>query len=105
MKARVFNILVTLVIVCLAVWAGWSLYHRYLQNPWTRDGQVRANVVGIAPRVSGPIIRVGVRDNQPVHQGDLLFEIDPPDFQAHVHVAEGQVQTAEANLTQQTQNL
>ena len=105
MKAKLIKSFVTVALLGLAIWAAVSLYHRYLQNPWTRDGQVRANVVGIAPRVSGPIIRVGVRDNQPVHQGDLLFEIDPADFQAQVDVAAGQVQTAEANLTQQTQNL
>ena len=105
MKAKLIKSFVTVALLGLAIWAAVSLYHRYLQNPWTRDGQVRANVVGIAPRVSGPIIRVGVRDNQPVHQGDVLFEIDPADFQARVDVAAGQVQTAEANLTQQTQNL
>jgi multidrug resistance efflux pump len=91
--------------VGLATWAAGSLYYRYLQAPWTRDGQVRANIVGIAPRVSGPIVRVAVHDNQPVHQGDLLFEIDPEDFQAQVDLAAGQVQNAEANLKQQTQNL
>jgi multidrug resistance efflux pump len=105
MKAKLIKSFVTVALLGLAIWAAASLYHRYLQNPWTRDGQVRANVVGIAPRVSGPIIRVGVRDNQPVRQGDLLFEIDPADFQAQVDVAAGQVRTAEANLTQQTQNL
>jgi multidrug resistance efflux pump len=105
MKPKPFNYLITFTLVGLAAWAAGSLYYRYLENPWTRDGQVRANVVGIAPRVSGPIIRVAVRDNQPVHQGDLLFEIDPEDFQAQVEVDEGQVQTAEANLKQQTQNL
>ena len=105
MKAKLIKSLVTVALLGLAIWAAVSLYHRYLQNPWTRDGQVRANVVGIAPRVSGPIIRVGVRDNQSVHQGDVLFEIDPADFQAQVDVAAGQVQTAEANLTQQNQNL
>ena len=105
MKAKLIKSFVTVALLGLAIWAAVSLYHRYLQNPWTRDGQVRANVVGIAPRVSGPIIRVGVRDNQSVHQGDVLFEIDPADFQAQVDVAAGQVQTAEANLTQQNQNL
>ena len=105
MKAKLLKSFVTVALSGLAIWAAVSLYDRYLQNPWTRDGQVRANVVGIAPRVSGPIIRVGVRDNQSVHQGDVLFEIDPADFQARVDVAAGQVQTAEANLTQQTQNL
>jgi multidrug resistance efflux pump len=38
---------------------------------------VRANIVGIAPRVSGPVIHVAVHDNQEVKKGDLLFEIDP----------------------------
>lgn len=105
MERRLLNCIVTLTLVGLAAWAAASLYTRYLQTPWTRDGQVRANVVGIAPRVSGPIIRVAVRDNQPVHKGDLLFEIDPEDFQVQVDVDAGQVQNAEANLKQQTQNL
>ncbi|HYZ72827.1 MAG TPA: HlyD family secretion protein [Chthoniobacterales bacterium] len=105
MKAAPFNYLITLIIVGLAVWAAVSLYSRYVTNPWTRDGQVRANIVGIAPRVSGPIIQVAVRDNQPVRKGDLLFEIDPSDFQAQVDIAAGQVQNDEATFKQQQQNL
>jgi multidrug resistance efflux pump len=105
MKARLFNYLVTCVIFCLAGWAAWSLYQRYVQNPWTRDSQVRANIVGIAPRVSGPIIRVSVHDNQEVKTGDMLFEIDPADYAALLNVASGQVLNAEANLKQQQQNL
>src|SRR6202035_4338805 len=77
----------------------------YVQNPWTRDSQVRANIVGIAPRVSGPIIRVSVHDNQEVKTGDMLFEIDPADYAALLNVASGQVLNAEANLKQQQQNL
>jgi multidrug resistance efflux pump len=105
MKPRLFNYLITLILVGLAASAAGSLYYRYLENPWTRDGQVRANIVGIAPRVSGPIIRVGVRDNQQVKQGDLLFEIDPSDFQAQVDIAAGQAQNDQATFTQQQQNL
>ena len=103
--AKLFNYLITLTIVGLAVWAVVSLYSRYTENPWTRDGQVRANIVGIAPRVSGPIIKVAVRDNQQVKKGDLLFEIDPSDFQAQVDIAAGQVQNDQATFTQQQQNL
>jgi RND family efflux transporter MFP subunit len=55
--------------------------------------------------VSGPIIQVAVRDNQPVRKGDLLFEIDPSDFQAQVDIAAGQVQNDEATFKQQQQNL
>src|ERR1700757_3375941 len=105
MKAILFSYLTTLIVVVLAGWAAVALYLRYMQHPWTRDGQVRANIVGIAPRVSGPIVQVAVNDNQPVHKGDLLFEIDPVNFQAQVDLADGQVQNAEANLKQQTQNL
>ena len=105
MKAKLFNYLTTLIIVGLAVWAAVSLYLRYVEQPWTRDGQVRANVVGIAPRVSGPIIHVAVQDNQQLRKGDLLFEIDPADFQAKVDIAVGQVQTDEATLKLQEQNL
>jgi multidrug resistance efflux pump len=76
-----------------------------MQHPWTRDGQVRANIVGIAPRVSGPIIHVAVHDNQELRKGDLLFEIDPSDFQAQVDIAAGQVQNDAATLKQQQQNL
>ena len=105
MKARLFNVLVTLIVVCLAGWSAWSLYQRYIENPWTRDSQVRANIVGIAPRVAGPIIRITVHDNQQVRIGDLLFEIDPADYHARLNVASGQVLNSEANLTQQQQNL
>jgi RND family efflux transporter MFP subunit len=105
MKTRLLNYAMTLVLVGFAGWAAVALYQRYIQNPWTRDGQVRANVVGIAPRVSGPIVQVAVHDNQVVKKGDLLFEIDPTDFQAQLDLATGQVQNAEANQTEQRQNL
>jgi multidrug resistance efflux pump len=105
MKARLLHYLITLAIVALAAWAAVSLYQQYIQNPWTRDGQVRANIVGIAPRVSGPIIHVAVHDNEQVQKGGLLFEIDPTDFQAQVDVADGQVQNDEATSKQQQQNL
>ena len=105
MKTRLFNYVITLGLAVFAGWAAFSVYHRYIQNPWTRDSQVRANIVGIAPRVSGPIVQVAVHDNQQVKKGDLLFEIDPTDFQAQLDLATGQVQNAEANFKQQQQNL
>lgn len=57
-------------------------YRDYILNPWTRDGMVRAQVLQIAPRVSGPIVELPIRDNQLVAEGDLLFEIDPRTFRA-----------------------
>jgi multidrug efflux system membrane fusion protein len=45
-------------------------------RPQTDDATVRANLVGIAPQVSGHIVELPIRDNQHVRKGDLLFVID-----------------------------
>jgi len=71
-------------------------YSNYVKNPWTRDGQVCAEVVQITPRVSGPIVHLPIRDNQFAKTGDLLFEIDPRTFQASLDQASASVQQAES---------
>ena len=97
--------MLTLLVVCAAGFVIWTVYQRYLAHPWTRDGQVRANVVGIAPRVAGPISHVLVSDNEQVKRGDLLFEIDPADFKANVDNAKAQLLSAEATLKQRSEEM
>jgi len=75
------------VVVLIAVVAVMLKYRAYLGNPWTRDGQVRAQVIQIAPRVSAPIINLPIRDNQFVKAGELLFELDPRTFEAALEQA------------------
>jgi len=101
-------------VVLAAVAAAGFKYWDYVVNPWTRDGQVRADVLQVTPRVSGPIIKLPIEDNQFVKKGDLLFEIDPRTFQAsldqanakldetrdHLKDLEQQVKAAEAALEQ-----
>ena len=82
--------LLTGIIVLIAVVAILLKYWDFVINPWTRDGQVRAEIVQIAPRVSGPIIKLAIKDNQFVKTGDLLFEIDPRTFTASVFQAQAQ---------------
>ena len=96
---------ITLVVVALALAAAYVLYHRYSVRPWTRDAQVRANIVGIAPRVYGPIVQIPIKDNQPVKKGDLLFEIDPATYRAAVENASAKLQQAAAQALQAQQNL
>ncbi len=96
---------ITLATVLLALGAASLLYQRYYSIPWTRDGQVRANIVGIAPRVAGPVIEIPVKDNQPVKKGDLLFAIDPATFQAAVDMAAAKLQQAQSDALQAQQNL
>ena len=71
-----------------AVYLGYLKYQEYFNNPWTRNGQVRANVIKVAPRVSGPIVHVAVSDNQFVRKGDLLFQIDPITYEVALAQAE-----------------
>jgi multidrug resistance efflux pump len=97
--------LVTFAMVILALAATVILYWRYSTKPWTRDGQVRANVVGIAPRVAGPIIQIPIKDNQAVKKGDLLFEIDPSTFRAFVDNAAAKLKQAQAAEIQAQQEL
>ncbi len=65
-------------------------------DEFTDDAQVEADVVPIAPRVAGAVLRVVAQDNQLVKRGDLLFEIDPADFAARVRQAEAELATASA---------
>ncbi len=77
-------------------------YWDYVTNPWTRDGQVRAEVIQVTPRVSGPIVKLSVQDNQFVKAGDLLFEIDPRIFAASLEQAQAQyVKTNDDYLAQE----
>jgi multidrug resistance efflux pump len=79
------------VVVFLAVAVVLIKYWNYLTNPWTRNGQVQANVIEIAPRISGPIVTLPIKDNQFVRAGDLLFEIDPRTYQASLDQARAQL--------------
>jgi len=104
-KIAFYRYLVTLFAVALASGAAWLLYQKYVTDPWTRDCQVRANVVGIAPRIAGPIINIPVHDNQEVKAGDLLFEIDPADYKTALDSAKAAVANMEANVRQKHQDL
>jgi multidrug resistance efflux pump len=68
--------LLTGLVVLVALWAGYRLWDYYMDEPWTRDGHVRADVVPVAPDVSGFVTDVLVMDNQQVQRGDVLFRID-----------------------------
>jgi multidrug resistance efflux pump len=89
--------LLTGVIVLVAVLAVLLWYWDYVVNPWTRDGQVRAEVIQITPRVSGPLVELPVIDNQFVKAGTLLFQIDPRTFAASLAQARAQYDSARDN--------
>ena len=77
-------VLVAIILVLIKYWD-------YVVNPWTRDGQVRAEVSQITPRVSGPIVNLPIKDNQFVKAGEVLFEIDPRTYEASLAQAKAQL--------------
>jgi len=89
------KMLMTAAVVLIAAAILVTKYWYYLTNPWTRDGQVHAQVIQIAPRISGPIVNLPIVDNQMVRAGDLLFEIDPRTFKAAVDSAAADLQQAQ----------
>jgi multidrug resistance efflux pump len=90
--------LLTFALVLVALVVTYVVYQHWTERPWTRDGQVRADIVKIAPRVSGYIVEVAVKDNQFVRKGELLFRIDPSSYQLSVDTALVQLQQARENV-------
>ncbi|HEY2621772.1 MAG TPA: HlyD family secretion protein [Acetobacteraceae bacterium] len=87
---------VTLLVAVVAAGIGWQLWVYYMEAPWTRDGTVRADVVKVAPDVSGLVSDVLVADNQVVHKRQVLFHIDPVRFQLALQLAEVSVTAKQA---------
>jgi multidrug efflux system membrane fusion protein len=75
----------------------WGIVERH---PRTDDATARANVVGIAARVSGQIIKLNVQDNQAVKEGDVLFEIDPEDYRLVLQKAKADLTTLDRQIAQ-----
>ncbi|WP_319582350.1 HlyD family secretion protein [uncultured Pseudodesulfovibrio sp.] len=98
MKSHLKKWLLTGLVVLCAILTVALRYREHIFNPWTRDGQVRADVVQIMPRISGPIVNLHVIDNQFVHKGDLLFEIDPRTYSAALDEAKANLDQADDQI-------
>ncbi len=85
---------VIVVVVGGILWTYWD----YVVNPWTRNGQVYAQVIQVTPRVSGTIVELHVIDNQFVKKGDLLFRIDPRTFESTVEQKEAELVRAQDEI-------
>lgn len=94
------SLLIRFGITCLAViiagFVALQLWSYYMDSPWTRDGRVRADIVSLAPDVSGPIVEVFVHDNESVKKGQVLFQIDPSRFNLALDAAQASLARAKA---------
>jgi multidrug efflux system membrane fusion protein len=90
--------LLGLSIVLGAAGACLAVLHRVSVDPRTDDAEVFANLIGIAPEVNGRIIRIHVKDNQFVRQGEPLFEIDPVSYEYALETARSQQAVLEGQI-------
>ncbi|MYM21058.1 efflux RND transporter periplasmic adaptor subunit [Duganella sp. FT135W] len=92
--------IVTMIAVAVAASLAWRLWQHYEVEPWTRDGRVKADVVQVAPDVTGQVTAVLVHDNQQVKAGQVLFEVDRARFELALRQAEAAEQAQRATLEQ-----
>ena len=86
--------ILTLALIAVAIFFAYNKYEEYINNPWTRDGQVRTQVIQVAPRVTGMVTKIHVKDNQRVKKGDILFEIDPSQYQVKLDQSKSRLKRA-----------
>ena len=94
--STVVRVLLTLILLIAAGLLSYDLGRYYLYSPWTREGRVRANVVTVAPDVSGYVNDIRVRNNQSVNKGDVLFVIDQDRYRLALATAEAAVEATHA---------
>src|ERR1700688_2442196 len=97
-RFAIIPVLITLLAIAIAVPLCWAMWHVYMEGPWTRDGTVRVYVDRMAPEVEGKIVALPVHNNQYVHKGELLVQIDPTDYTIAVKLAEATLRQDQDNL-------
>ncbi|MDR4308815.1 efflux RND transporter periplasmic adaptor subunit [Chelatococcus sambhunathii] len=97
---RGLRVALTLAVVAGGVVAGVYVWRSYVDDPWTRDGRVRADIVRLGPDVSGPVTEVRVIDNQIVKKGDVLFVVDQERFRLALELARATEEGRTSDLDQ-----
>lgn len=92
--------LLTLLAVIAAVLVLRQLWTHYMDDPWTRDAHIGADVVQVAPDVSGLVEAVHVDDNQAVRQGALLFIVDRTRYRIALDLARASLAERQAAVSQ-----
>ncbi|MFE0584435.1 HlyD family secretion protein [Pantoea vagans] len=95
-KPLIILAVVVLVMLIVGFWFWFST--RNIET--TDDAFTEGDAVTIAPKASGYVVKLLVKDNQRVKKGDLLVEIDPSDNRAQREQANAQLGLAVAQLHQ-----
>jgi membrane fusion protein (multidrug efflux system) len=103
-KKRTRRFIIIGVVVLLAIIAGLIYWHStYTED--TDDAQVDGNLYQVSARVAGQVVHVDVEEEQMVHAGDPIAEVDPSDFQVALEQAEANLADAQAEYEQAKVNV
>jgi membrane fusion protein (multidrug efflux system) len=89
-RGIIVAVVVLVILVALGIW--W----RSTYSEDTDDAQVNGHLIQISPRIAGQVIHVDVNENQFVHKGDPIAELDPRDYQVAVENAQAALDSAKA---------
>ncbi len=99
-RKTLFRFSLTGLICLLALLLGHALWRHYMQTPWTRDGRIKADVINVAPDVSGIVTQVLIHDNQLVKKGDVLFVVDQRRYELALQQADALLASRKSDSTQ-----
>jgi membrane fusion protein, multidrug efflux system len=98
---RITALLLAFLILGSAAAAIYSFLRERERAPYTDDASIDADVVHVAPSVSGRVVQLTIAENQLVKAGDTLFVVDPEPFKLRVELASAELKAAEALLDTQ----
>ena len=97
---KIIKVVPTVLIAIAAILVLRYLWQYYMLDPWTRDAHISADVVQVAPDVSGLITDVRIGDNAPVHRGDVLFVVDQARYKIALQESQAALARSQATLAQ-----
>jgi membrane fusion protein (multidrug efflux system) len=98
------TILIGLGVAAAAIAAAWYWHESKLRQS-TDDAYVNAKIVQVSSLVMGQVVAVPIHDNQFVHKGDVLFEVDRRPFEAALGEVEGRLRQAQQGTRQDQSDL
>ena len=94
----VFCALLACLIVAVVFLVSWDDPLDSRRNPETDDAYANGDYTPLSPRVAGYLVKLDVDDNQAVHAGQVIAELESDDYAADVRAAEASVDAARAQL-------
>ena len=95
-RRRTVVLIVLAIGIVLGVIFGWPYYQYAMSHASTDDAFIDGHIVPVSPRVAGHVKKIFVHDNQQVHAGELLVELDPAPFEAKWQAAQAALAVAKA---------